>query len=269
MLVAKSLRYGGIYVDAKKCDRESYIRLGLLCPVCSSPVFYVGSQNRKPHTRKSKESIVQVKASTVEAFFSHFEADKNSLLCEARTNPSRANPTKKQVTEGEKNFQKQSLKIFQAHFLSMLTTSHLMAGYEQDVVFYVTSLVRESGQPVEVMTRVLNGIEAKFMRFFRDNLDVVRDLIIKGYKEAKTSLLIDDELDLKIAMEGLQFLSTSSAKKILLLLFRKACSEEIQQIAYAYDSEKKSNPNFDYEDIKCRVEIDLENQHHKRINCVL
>jgi hypothetical protein len=255
MHFAKSLRYGGVFVEAKKCDRDSYLKLGLLCPVCNSPVFYVGEQSRAEHFRKTpKGEKTPVKSTFVEAFFSHFEADKNSTLCVARHRPSAAVPTAKESKEAISRFRKQSLQIFKNHFMAMVATSPMMANYTQDITFYEQSLLRESGVPIDVVKRVLKGIQARFSQFYRANLYTVKSSIIEGFKRDHSSHLAEDEIRIQIAIEALDFLATSAASSILKLLFTKACSEEIQSIALLYDKEVKEKGEFNWKEVELRIE---------------
>jgi hypothetical protein len=252
MHFAKSLRYGGVFVEAKKCDRDSYLKLGLLCPVCNSPVFYVGEQSRAEHFRKTpKGGKTPIKSTFVEAFFSHFEADKNSTLCAARSNPSAAKPTTKQAREAISNFKKQSLQMFKNHFMAMVASSSMMSNYEQDIMFYKQALLRDCGYSQEIVERVFKGVEARFSQFYRQKLYLAKNSLVECIKD-NSSFLIDDELRIQIASEALDFLATSPAKAILSLLFSKACSEEIQAIALLYDKDVKENLN--YKDIKLRIE---------------
>jgi hypothetical protein len=54
MLLASSIRYGGILVEAPECDYNSFKHLGLLCPICKRSVFLVAPKMRPAHNRKIK-----------------------------------------------------------------------------------------------------------------------------------------------------------------------------------------------------------------------
>ena len=253
MQYAKSMRYGGVFVEAHKCDRESYLKLGLLCPVCNAPVFYVSGKQIPDHERKVKDKIIPVKGSKVDAFFSHFEADKYSEMCKAKEKPSIAAPTRKDVVDAKNNLQKQSLKLFNAHFFDILKTSPYMVSYEQDVMFYVEGLCRESDKSREATLSILKGIETGFGLYFRQNLSKTKELLDAGIAYTGIELLLEQELNHQVALEALNFLATSPAKKILSNLFKKACAEEIQQTANYYDELKKDNPDITYDEIRVKI----------------
>jgi hypothetical protein len=54
VLLASSIRFGGLLVEASDCDYTSFKHLGLLCPICKRSVFLVGAKQRATHTRKNK-----------------------------------------------------------------------------------------------------------------------------------------------------------------------------------------------------------------------
>lgn len=122
MLLASSIRYGGLLIDAGDCNYTSFKHLGLTCPICKRSVFLVAPTQRQAHNRKNKagESIA-VKESTVVAYFAHHpEVDRSTVDdCELRS----AKITPIQRLQAETTSRNQRRKILQSHCWKIIKTS--------------------------------------------------------------------------------------------------------------------------------------------------
>lgn len=123
MQSAKSIRFGGLLLDADDCDYTDFINHGLVCPICTGTVFLVSSANRGKHSRtlKSGESVA-VKESIIPAHFAHHHhnADKSAVAnCELRS----AKMTNAQRQVFEAKARGQIARLFQQKFWRMLQTS--------------------------------------------------------------------------------------------------------------------------------------------------
>lgn len=122
MQSAKSIRFGGLLLDAEDCDYTDFINHGLVCPICTGTVFLVSSASRGKHSRtlKSGESV-SVKESTIPAHFAHHHnADKSAIAnCELRS----AKMTNAQRQVFQAKARGQVARLFQQKFWRMLQTS--------------------------------------------------------------------------------------------------------------------------------------------------
>lgn len=122
MLLASSIRYGGILVEAADCDYTSFKHLGLLCPICKRSVFLVGAKQRSTHTRKNKAGeLISIRESTVSSYFAHHpEVDRSTVDdCELRSSKI----TQIQRQQAELISRNQRRKILQNHFWKICKTS--------------------------------------------------------------------------------------------------------------------------------------------------
>lgn len=122
MLSAKSIRFGGLLLDAEECDYNDFINHGLVCPICTGTVFLVSASNRGKHSRtlKGGESV-SVKESVVPAHFAHHHnADKSAVAnCELRS--TKMTDAQRQVFQAKARGQ--VARLFQQKFWRMLQTS--------------------------------------------------------------------------------------------------------------------------------------------------
>lgn len=114
MRYAKSIRYGGEWVSADKCNHTSTENLGLTCPECSELVFWVAG-----HERKYKND----KLTIIEPRFNHFK--KVAEDCELRVNAvSKANFEKYNVIARDQRLEKLKKwfwEIFSKYYCNNLT----------------------------------------------------------------------------------------------------------------------------------------------------
>jgi len=122
MLLASSIRYGGLLIEAGDCDYNSFKHLGLLCPICKRSVFLVAPTQRQAHNRKNKagESIAVKGSSVVSHFAHHPEVDRSTVDdCELRS----AKITLIQRLQAETTSRNQRRKILQSHCWKIIKTS--------------------------------------------------------------------------------------------------------------------------------------------------
>lgn len=122
MLLASSIRYGGLLIEAGDCDYTSFKHLGLTCPICKRSVFLVAPTQRQAHNRKNKAGeLIAVKESSVVSYFAHHpEIDRSTVDdCELRS----AKITHLQRLQSETTSRNQRRKILQNHCWKIITTS--------------------------------------------------------------------------------------------------------------------------------------------------
>lgn len=123
MLIALSRRYFGVAISAQDpaINYASYKHLGLYCPFCKAPVFFVVGSQRKPHSRQTKKGKTTVKASTVQSHFAHFGEGEDNYpqACEIRSKRLK----RQQIAEFNGQARDQRLKNLWVHFDRLLALS--------------------------------------------------------------------------------------------------------------------------------------------------
>jgi hypothetical protein len=143
MLLASSIRYGGLLVSPEDCDYTSFKHLGLLCPICKRSVFLVAPKQRGKHTRKNKAGqLVDVKESSVSAYFAHHpEVDRSTVDdCELRS--TKISPLQRLAAEN--NSRNQRAKILRTHFWKILLSNPKLDGIDEAKPLIETLLFRSS-----------------------------------------------------------------------------------------------------------------------------
>lgn len=129
MLTCSSLRYAGLLVEAKDCDRDSYVNLGLVCPYCSAPLFWVAPGHKEASFRRLESGKkVLVKEHDIPAHFSHFKdvSQKQVEVCESRAKSVK----KKDITSSRASLKRQRKKIFDERIKNLFLFNQRLAGFE-------------------------------------------------------------------------------------------------------------------------------------------
>lgn len=79
MRYAKSIRYGGLWVDAQRADYQSYLNFALNCPYCGAPVYV--------NKGRSFSGSKKLKAYKTQSYFAHFQG-VDATTCELRSKSS-------------------------------------------------------------------------------------------------------------------------------------------------------------------------------------
>lgn len=237
MREARSIRFGGIYVTAEKCDRTSPLKMGLVCGLCGNPVRWVPSQEREAHERKLKGKdgeirAVRVNEAKVESFFAHFEADPGSYRCQRQASVKKITPKEKKV--GIEKFEKQSLAVFKAFFRQIMLRSPVWYGSEQEARFFLETTIQATRKRQETVMLILNGITAVFKKRGKAELGSLIKLLEtlapsvfelpEFAKYTGITSAIEQELQLKIAIQAMKYLFSRSGSDLAneLLLFAVA-----------------------------------------------
>ena len=101
MRYAKSIKHGGMLVEASDCDHSSYVKLGLCCPFCGNPVFLSKGRDFKGSKKR--------KAYKTAAYFSHFKGVE-AEECELRS----TSEGKARYAESRAKAKQQRLSKFQS-----------------------------------------------------------------------------------------------------------------------------------------------------------
>lgn len=160
MKSALTIKYGGALVDADDCNEESYLKLGLVCPCCYRPVFWVRQQERM--SKNLKQFIVS-------SHFSHPKAVSSEEAAACAERVSRISPKeKKQIEEKAK---RQRLRLLETWFWQILDShwfyTKTTTDFDATKFFLLGATGDEIFFPTHNMLVIING--------FSKNLEVVFD----------------------------------------------------------------------------------------------
>jgi hypothetical protein len=255
------MRYGGLMVDASECDYSSFKQLGLLCPICSRPVFLVQAAQREAHTRKNKDGgSVAVKESSVLAHFSHFPDVSKEEVDECELRNRQITPTQRTAIAVKAKGQR--LKVLQSNLWKMLKTSFRLY-YAEGTEILLADLFLEVSVMNEMRSRAyLDRLveHCALSMMHPTNLQVVKrsfeqgckswaalaekypgndnDFLYSGFK-AWPSSIIDTKMHEAICLEVLDFLSTKMQRPILNLLIKYSIYNYASATAYFLQKESK------------------------------
>ncbi len=257
MLVACSLRYGGMLVSSEDCNHQSYLSLGLVCPNCQKPIFYVEGFDRKNSFRKDKEGRKHfVKGSKIPAHFRHFKEVPNELIeqCEARVKSI----TKKQVKDSQAKFRRQRKKLFDKRILDLLRFNPKFANYDFMLLLAKKDFLSYLGKHSNIKPGFSDDLRLK--KFQRVIVNTLKTNRAKLYSEMKVILesfqineksdasfdvtiqkeLIGKVLDKGVNLPQLQYLDSPLEVK----MHEKICYEVLDYFLMGIDYGTLANVSF-------------------------
>lgn len=247
MRFASSLLYGGMLVDAENADYQDYKRLLLRCPICGKEVHLVREKSRPAHKRVTPKSkrIVEVKASTAAACFSHFDG-----IVDDRCQRKIASFSRKDIERRQTASRGQRLRFFQRRFWECIAFSHQVEnklgvdGNHREWLHRLFGLAQPQDPPAFHDLKI-ELMQNEFIARFPKAKDYLQDLAAQLLRQAHTaptsvirfhsscqqqeiSSMVEWvtglELDLHIAVvqEAIDYLCTRSAQPLLKALLMEA-----------------------------------------------
>jgi hypothetical protein len=238
MLQARSLRFGGLLVQAAECDYNSFIEQGLRCPICGGTVFLVRATSRGPYQRKTRAGdLTSVSGSEVVAHFSHHSGTAMEIAnCEMRS----ARLTQVQVAKIKAEARGQIARIFRQKFFGMVMTSAKLDPYAADVGEILDDLWQQASikQPLatramlELLVDMLAKDFATQADCARDGMNLAIDKLLGWiedptvpvmYRErfAQWANVLDKRMQALVVREALDFTVQRAQKPILALLVKQ------------------------------------------------
>ena len=181
---AKAMYLGGEIIDAHDCNYSSYYNDGLRCAVCSEPVFLKRGSIRKPH------------------FAHHSGTDPQQVEeCELRLS-SYGNSS--QINSFIKD-RGQRLKLFQDHFLSLISFENDVLVTNSDFHNWINSIKRDYDKAI---TNVITNCTDYFLRYrYKIVAKYIKSITIDNNKSAFERQ--------EIALEAISYLCIKSSYKLL------------------------------------------------------
>lgn len=250
MKSALTIKYGGALVDADDCNEESYLKLGLVCPCCYRPVFWVRQQERM--SKNLKQFIVN-------SHFSHPKAVSYEEAAACAERVSRISPKeKKQIEEKAK---RQRLRLLEAWFWQILDRHWFYtekADFDATKFFLLGAKGNEIFFPTHNMLVIINGLsknleiafeaaEFAFSCFgslpsenkkFNANVFKKTDALVTEIWD-NFGALAKEPLHRSITQEAIRFLAAKTNKhfvRALLLSFYIGCNSLSDDLIELYKS---------------------------------
>lgn len=218
MRYAKSMYRGGEIIDASLCDYNSTRQLGLVCPFCSQAVFL---RSGSAYERQGKQIIVP------DAFAHYHSDDPLSLECELRAKRKEGEDYLNQLRIEAKN---QRLKLYNKRLWEIVKRS-----WPNNVLFLKTVNKQFDKKWIEWNAIRARQELAKDLDFYqvemeqiskqasRQNVDAIAQKIWSKERMMADSLkynFVDQQLQLTIAFEVLEFLATKTGGYAFANIFR-------------------------------------------------
>lgn len=201
MKVASSLRFGGMIISPQDCTKDSYLSLGLCCPLCHQSVFWVQEAEKVSTFRRGKDGRkVFIKPHKIPAHFSHFKtvSKQQSELCENRAK----NIKKADIKKSQAKAKAQRKKLFDERIRMLFNFNPRLSGLDYLLFLAEEDFLRNKGDRLYFK---------KFIRGLTIKAKAKKITVGKGIAEILTRLKEDRP-------EGLEFfpeLSWASVKDSL------------------------------------------------------
>lgn len=231
MRYAAAMFYGGQLVDAADADYTDFKRLGLLCPECKEPVHLVAASRRYQGSQLTE----------IASHFKHFKTKDPALArqCELRV----AQITPIEIQRRASQARNQRLRLLQRRFWAILTNY-----YEQKLNFPINRILDSDGQ--QQFIKEMGNLFAEL--FLSENIEKSKELVktmiqagcnnthvmfsykpelgsgisasteIQSHFRKVVSGNFDQQMQMLIATEVLDFLSSKSSRPLIEKLFTLA-----------------------------------------------
>lgn len=241
MKYAKSILRGGEIINASACDYESTKLLGLVCPFCSQAVFF---RSGSFYTRKGKQ------ISSPESF-SHYHSE--DLLatdkdCELRSSRPEGEEYLQRLKIEAKN---QRLSLFNKRLWLIVKSSYSVNSLrEVDKAFKKEWLQTTSIQCHKELARDLSLYQTELEQLKRFSVEQQKEKLLcpawtkeESFRDYENCSYIDKQINLVIAKEALEFLSTSTGKYAFLKIL-KLSIQTLSLSMYSLAYQGKATPLY-------------------------
>jgi hypothetical protein len=218
MRYAKSILRGGEIINASACDYKSTKLLGLVCPFCSQAVFF---RSGSFYTRKDKQVISPDS-------FAHYHSDEPLAKdCELRSSRPEGEEYLQRLKIEAKN---QRLSLFNERFWLIVKQSYGVTSLrEVDKAFKKNWLQAMSIQCRRELKKNLGFYQTELEQLKRFSVAWQKDKLLspawtkeEAFQEYENYSYVDKQINLVIAKEALEFLSTPTSGYAFLKILKLA-----------------------------------------------